>query len=137
MAHFWQGNFWSAFRTGDWLTAARARGYSMILLIAVWLVASFAAYLAMLRAIRLRGETLLIAAAYPAVFINFGHGQNGFLTAALLATHYVLDYDLVVLAVAIAFSARHGSSVPCRVRQDPAYPGPYVGRVPPTFLTAA
>jgi hypothetical protein len=63
MAHFWQGTFWSAFRTGDWLTAARARGYSMILLNAVWLVASFAAYLAMLRAILLRGETLLIAAA--------------------------------------------------------------------------
>jgi hypothetical protein len=35
MAHFWQGTFWSAFRTGDWLTAARARGYSMILLIQV------------------------------------------------------------------------------------------------------
>jgi hypothetical protein len=35
MTHFWQGTFWSAFRTGDWLTAARARGYSMILLIAV------------------------------------------------------------------------------------------------------
>src|SRR5260370_32881817 len=29
-------------------------------------------------------------------------------TASLLATPYVLDYDLVVLAVAIAFFARHG-----------------------------
>jgi hypothetical protein len=29
-------------------------------------------------------ETLLIAAAFPAVFVNIGHGQNGFLTAALL-----------------------------------------------------
>jgi hypothetical protein len=29
-------------------------------------------------------------------------------TASLLATPYVLDYDLVVLAVAIAFLARHG-----------------------------
>jgi hypothetical protein len=27
---------------------------------------------------------LLIAAAFPAVFVNIGHGQNGFLTAALL-----------------------------------------------------
>ena len=84
MAHFWQGIFWSAFRTGGWPTAARARGYSLILLVAVWLVASFAAYLAMLRAILPRGETLLIAAAFPAVFINIGHGHNGFLTAALL-----------------------------------------------------
>ncbi len=30
------------------------------------------------------GELLLLALAYPAVLINVGHGQNGFLTAALL-----------------------------------------------------
>jgi alpha-1,2-mannosyltransferase len=29
-------------------------------------------------------------------------------TASLLATPYVLDYDLVVLAISIAFFARHG-----------------------------
>jgi len=177
MAHFWQG-----LRTGDWLTAARARGYTLILLVictvafstwiaisdglidrngkplgtdfssvyaagsltwqgrpadayeparqhaaekaifgrevpfygwhyppfflavaflvaavpyayglVLWLVASFAAYLAMLRAVLPRPETLLIAAAFPAVFINAGHGQNGFLTAALLgaALHWL------------------------------------------------
>ncbi|MCP4617515.1 MAG: DUF2029 domain-containing protein [Bradyrhizobium sp.] len=176
MAHFWQGSFWKAVRTGEWLTAARARGYSLILLVictlafagwiaisdglidrngkpigtdfsnvyaagsltwqgraaeayepalqhaaekaifggrdvpfygwhyppfffavaflvaavpygwglALWLVASFAAYLAMLRAIVARPETLLIGAAFPAVFVNIGHGHNGFLTAALL-----------------------------------------------------
>jgi hypothetical protein len=28
----------------------------------------------------------LIAAAFPAVFVNIGHGQNGFLTAALLGS---------------------------------------------------
>ena len=33
---------------------------------------------------------------------------SGLATASLLATPYVLDYDLVVLAVAIAFFARHG-----------------------------
>jgi len=52
----------------------------------VWLVASFAAYLAMLRAIPPRGETLLIAAAFPAVFIRIGHRHNGFLSAALLGS---------------------------------------------------
>jgi alpha-1,2-mannosyltransferase len=31
-----------------------------------------------------RGEMLLLALAYPAVLVNIGHGQNGFLTAALL-----------------------------------------------------
>lgn len=30
------------------------------------------------------GMTILLALAYPAVLINIGHGQNGFLTAALL-----------------------------------------------------
>jgi Glycosyltransferase family 87 len=52
--------------------------------LALWLAASFAAYLAAIRAILPRPETLLIAAAFPAVFVNIGHGQNGFLTAALL-----------------------------------------------------
>jgi hypothetical protein len=52
--------------------------------LAIWLAASFAAYLAALRAILRRPETLLVAAAFPAVFVNIGHGQNGFLTAALL-----------------------------------------------------
>jgi hypothetical protein len=183
MAHFWQGPFWGALRSGDWLTAARMRGYSLIVLaigalafagwiavsdglidrngkplgtdfsnvyaagslswqgrpaeayqpvlqhaaekaifggrevpfygwhyppfffvvaflvaafpyawgLAVWLIASFAAYLATLRAILPRRETLLIAAAFPAVFVNVGHGHNGFLTAALLggALHWL------------------------------------------------
>jgi putative flippase GtrA len=31
------------------------------------------------------GEILLAAAAFPAVFVNIGHGHNGFLTAGLLA----------------------------------------------------
>src|ERR1700756_4379139 len=52
--------------------------------LALWLAASLAAYLPVLRAILPRPETLLIAAAFPAVFVNAGHGQNGFLTAALL-----------------------------------------------------
>jgi len=31
-----------------------------------------------------RGDELLVALAFPAVLVNLGHGQNGFLTAALL-----------------------------------------------------
>lgn len=52
--------------------------------LAIWVAASLAAYLAAMRAILPRPETLLLAAAFPAVFVNIGHGQNGFLTAALL-----------------------------------------------------
>ena len=54
----------------------------------IWLGLSLAAYLAMLRAILPRSATptptWLFALAFPAVFVNIGHGQNGFLTAALL-----------------------------------------------------
>jgi hypothetical protein len=59
--------------------------------LSVWLVAGLAAYLATLRAILPRPETLLLAAAFPAVFVNIGHGQNGFLTTALLggALHWL------------------------------------------------
>src|SRR6059058_6098418 len=45
--------------------------------LSLWLAASLAAYLAAIRAILPRPQTLLIAAAFPAVFINIGHGQNG------------------------------------------------------------
>ena len=42
-------------------------------------------------------------------------------SASLLATPYVLDYDLVVLAVAIAFFARHGLRPRLsRLRDQPA-----------------
>ncbi len=62
------------------LVAAIPYGWGL----ALWLAASLAAYLAAIRAILPRPETLLIATAFPAVFVNIGHGQNGFLTAALL-----------------------------------------------------
>ena len=62
------------------LVAAVPYGWGL----AIWLAASLAAYLAAMRAILPRAETVLIAAAFPAVFVNIGHGQNGFLTAALL-----------------------------------------------------
>ena len=176
MAHIWQG-----LRTGEWLTAARMRGYSLILLgifilafagwiaisdgmvdrngkpigtdfssfyaagslvldgrpgdvydmaahyareqrifgaatpyygwlyppifllvatplavmpytlaLAVWQISTFALYLSVIGAIvrRIPGNVigsmwLPIAAGFPAVFINLGHGQNGLLTAGL------------------------------------------------------
>ncbi|MGJ4941823.1 glycosyltransferase family 87 protein [Bradyrhizobium sp. HKCCYLS1011] len=52
--------------------------------LALWVFASLAAYLAVMRAILPRPETLLVAAAFPATFVNIGHGQNAFFTAALL-----------------------------------------------------
>ncbi|CCE06404.1 conserved membrane hypothetical protein [Bradyrhizobium sp. STM 3843] len=52
--------------------------------LALWVFASLALYLAVMRAILPRPETLLVAAAFPATFVNIGHGQNAFFTAALL-----------------------------------------------------
>jgi alpha-1,2-mannosyltransferase len=56
----------------------------------VWTVLTLAAYLATVRAILPAKETALLALAFPAVFVNLGHGQNGFLTAALLGGGLVL-----------------------------------------------
>ncbi len=52
--------------------------------LSLWLLVSGAAYLTAIGAILRRPGTLLLAAAFPAVFVNVGHGQNGVLTAALL-----------------------------------------------------
>jgi len=50
----------------------------------LWQGLSLAAFLAAVHAIVPHREALLAAAAFPAIFVNLGHGQNGFLTAALL-----------------------------------------------------
>jgi len=186
MAHFWQSFFWQGLRSGEWLTASRVRGYSVILLaictvaavgwvaasnglndpngkpigtdfssfytagsmaleghgasaydmaahyarqqqifgastpyyawlyppflffiatplallpypaaLVLWQASTMAFYLcvigAILRPIRQMRPDLghlwmLPALAFPAVFINLGHGQNGLLTAALLGS---------------------------------------------------
>jgi hypothetical protein len=207
MTHIWQG-VWQGLRSGGWLTSARARGYSLILLavcavaiagwialsdglidrngkpvgtdfsnvyaagsltwqgrpadayvpalqhaaekavfggrevpfygwlyppfffvvavlvaalpygwgLAIWLAASFTAYLAVMRAILPRPETLLIAAAFPAVFVNIGHGQNGFLTAALLggALHWLdrRPWLAGVLIGCLAYKPQFGVLIP-------------------------
>ena len=84
--------------------------------LAIWLAASFAAYLAAMRAILPRPETLLIAAAFPAVFINIGHGQNGFLTAALLggALHWLdrRPWLAGVLIGLLAYKPQFGVLIP-------------------------
>src|SRR6266566_1901038 len=84
--------------------------------LAIWLAASFAAYLTAMRAIVPRPETLLIAAAFPAVFINIGHGQNGFLTAALLggALHWLdrRPWFAGVLIGLLAYKPQFGVLIP-------------------------
>jgi hypothetical protein len=64
------------------------------LALAVWQAVTFGLYLFAIRSIltasfgnrgsAITADWLLLALAFPAVLINIGHGQNGFLTAALL-----------------------------------------------------
>jgi len=56
--------------------------YALALL--CWLAVSLPAFMAAVHAIVPRRETWLATAAFPAVFVNVGHGQNAFFTAALL-----------------------------------------------------
>lgn len=49
----------------------------------VWMAATMPLYILVMRRIIAGGTALLATVAFPAVFINFTHGQNGFLTAAL------------------------------------------------------
>ncbi|KIZ33333.1 MULTISPECIES: glycosyltransferase family 87 protein [Rhodopseudomonas] len=73
--------------------------------LAVWQVSTLLLYLAMLltvlRSVPIRPEAgaatlaqrkiwLLLALAFPAVFVNLGHGHNGFLTAALIGSALAL-----------------------------------------------
>ncbi|NOJ47243.1 glycosyltransferase family 87 protein [Bradyrhizobium archetypum] len=84
--------------------------------LALWLAASFAAFLTAIRAILPRQETLLVAAAFPAVLINVGHGQNGFLTAALLggALHWLdrRPWLAGVLIGLLAYKPQFGVLIP-------------------------
>ena len=84
--------------------------------LALWLVASFTAYLASVRAILPRPETVLFAGAFPAVLVNVGHGQNGFLTAALLggALHWLERRPWLagVLIGLLAYKPQFGVMIP-------------------------
>ena len=64
-----------------------------------WQFSTLPLYLAAVRARLPRDGTVMLAAlAYPAVFINFGHGHNGFLSAGLLGGGLLLLERRPVLA---------------------------------------
>ena len=67
-----------------------------------WLAASFAPYLAMMRAIVGRPFGWLLAIGFPTVFNNALVGQNGFLTAALIGgTLYLLPVRPILAGVCL------------------------------------
>ena len=52
--------------------------------LAAWMAVTLPVYLAAIRAILPYRNWSLLALAFPAVFVNFSHGQNGFLSTGLL-----------------------------------------------------
>ena len=82
----------------------------------VYQAATLAAYLAVVRNISARPETWLLAAAFPAVFVNVTHGHNGFITAALLGgALMVLDRRPLLAGVllgCLAYKPQLGLLVP-------------------------
>jgi hypothetical protein len=82
----------------------------------VYQAATFAAYLAVVRNIAGRPEAWLLAAAFPAVFVNVTHGHNGFITAALLGgALMVLDRRPLLAGVllgCLAYKPQLGLLVP-------------------------
>jgi alpha-1,2-mannosyltransferase len=82
----------------------------------VWMLVTLPAYLLTVGRILPQPGVLLLACAYPAVFINLGHGQNGFLTAALMGGGLLLLNERPVLAGVIwgllAYKPQFGLIIP-------------------------
>ncbi len=81
-----------------------------------WMAATAPLYLLAIRGIIAEKAALLAAAAFPAVLVNVAHGQNGFLTAALIGgAMLVLDRRPLVAGVLIgllAYKPQFGVLVP-------------------------
>lgn len=92
----------------------------------LWVAIGLAVYLATIRAIIPRPETLLIAGAFPAVFVNIGHGQNGFMTAALLGgallTMTSRPWLSGVLIGMLAYKPQFGVLIPLALLADRRWP---------------
>ncbi len=87
-------------------------GFALLL----WMMATLPAYLAALRAIVPERAAIAAALAFPAVFVNLGHGQNGFLTAGLLGGGVALlekrPYLAGVLFGLLAYKPQFGILIP-------------------------
>jgi hypothetical protein len=87
-----------------------------LLSLALWQIGSLALYLWNVVSIAKDNRALLPALAFPAVFINLSHGQNGFLTASLLGGGLLLlDSSPVFAGILIgllAYKPQFGLLIP-------------------------
>lgn len=81
-----------------------------------WMAATLPAYLAAIRKILPAREAVMAALAFPAVFVNLGHGQNAFLTAGLLGGGVLLlerrPYLAGILFGLMAYKPQFGILIP-------------------------
>ena len=84
--------------------------------LALWMATTLSAYIAIIRVILPQPTAVLVALAYPAVFVNLLHGQNGFINAALLgAALLLLDRRPITSGVLIgllAYKPQFGVLIP-------------------------
>jgi hypothetical protein len=66
--------------------------------LAVWMALTLPVYIAVIKGIVPYRHIMLVTLAYPAVFVNLGHGQNGFLTTGLMGGGLLLLESRPVLA---------------------------------------
>lgn len=82
----------------------------------VWMALTLPAFVATVRSIAPRPETLVLALAFPPVFVNLAHGQNGYLTATLLGgALLLLDRKPVISGMLIgmlAYKPQFGVLIP-------------------------
>ncbi len=82
----------------------------------VWMAGTLPLYVAAMRRALPTRETVYLALAFPAVFINLGHGQNGFITTALIGGGVMLlntrPYLAGVLFGLLAYKPQFGILIP-------------------------
>lgn len=94
------------------------------LALALWQGVTLALYLWAMRAVVGTNDRLwlLLALAFPAVFINLGHGHNGFLTVALFAAALLaLDRKPVLAGIlfgCLAYKPQFGLLIPLALAAD-------------------
>lgn len=81
-----------------------------------WMATTLPLYVAAVRRALPTRESIYLALAFPAVFINLGHGQNGFITAALIGGGVMLlntrPYLAGVLFGLLAYKPQFGILIP-------------------------
>lgn len=82
----------------------------------MWMAVTLPLYVAAVRKALPTRESLYLALAFPAVFINLGHGQNGFITTALIGGGVMLlntrPYLAGMLFGLLAYKPQFGILIP-------------------------